>query len=212
MKHSLRNCTGVLFAGAFLSLQVYLVEAQAESRAHQHGVGHLNIAVEGHHVEVELVVPGTDVVGFEHAPSTKADRRAVQEAAHKFEDGKKIIAFPPAAKCEYEKAEVQSTLLGDHAHDKEGHQKEEHTHKEHAHDSHGHHKEGHDKEEHGAKEVHGEFRVHYHVECAQMAKLTHLDLTFFKAFPAAEKLVTRWIASGGQGSATLTGSNTRLTF
>lgn len=201
VKRNLKNCTAVLFAGAFLSVQAYGTDARAESRAHQHGVGHLNIAVEGHHVEVELVVPGADVVGFEHAPSTTADKRAVREASHRLEDGKKIIAFPPAARCDFEKAEVRSTLLG-------GHDK----HDDHAHGGHGHHKDGHDKKGHAAQEVHGEFRVHYHVECARMANLTHLDVTFFKAFPAAGKLVTRWIGASGQGGATLTASNPRLTF
>ena len=196
MKHGLRNCTAVLFAGGLLSLQVYLTEAQAESRAHQHGVGQLNIAIEGHHLEMELSVPGADVVGFEHAPSTKAVRLTVEEAAHKLKDGKKMIAFPPDAKCAFEKAEVRSTMLGDH--DK--------------HDHHAHGKKDHHKGEHAAQEVHGEFRVHYQVACARMAKLTHLDITFFKAFPTAKKLVTRWITPGRQGAATLTASKSRLTF
>ena len=196
MKHNLKNCTAVLFVGALLSIPLSLTKSQAESRAHQHGVGLLNIAVESDHMEVELVVPGADVVGFEHAPSTDADRRAVREAAHKLEDGRKIIAFPLAARCEFEKAEVQSTLL-------DGHDKHEH----HPHDE----KRPH-KEEQRATEVHGEFRVHYHVQCARMANLTHLDVIFFKSFPTAEKLMTRWIFSGAQGGATLTASNTRLKF
>ena len=199
VKHNLRNCAAVLFAGALFSSHVYLTEAQAESRAHQHGVGQLNIAIEGQHVEMELVVPGADAVGFEHAPSTDEDRLAVRKASQILKDGGQIVAFPAAARCRFEKVEVRSTLRDDHD-------------KHESHDSHGHGKTGHHQEEHAAKEVHGEFRVHYHVECARAARLTHLDVTFFKAFPTAEKLVTRWITPGRQGGATLTAANTRLKF
>src|SRR5258708_3075099 len=51
-----------------------------ELRADQHGRGHLNIAVEGNKVSMELEVPGADIVGFEHAAKTDREKAAVETA------------------------------------------------------------------------------------------------------------------------------------
>ncbi len=188
LERGLNKSIAAIFTYAvFCSTAIY-AEANAEGRPHQHGVGQLDIVIEGNHVEIELTLPGVDAVGFEHAAKTKKHRRAVRKASKTLKDGARIIAFPAVAQCRFEKVEVKSTMLDDHG------------------------KHGHHKENHAAKEVHGEFNAHYRVECGQTAKLTYLDLTFFKAFPTAQKLVSRWIVAGKQGGATLTASKTRLTF
>jgi hypothetical protein len=174
-----------------------LPSAVAEGRAHQHGVGQLNIAIEGNHLEIELILPGSDAVGFEHAPSTREDRRAVRSAADRLKDGGRLFVFPAGAGCRFEKAELHSSLL--EAPEQGGH---------HEHKAHGHH----DDKNHDPKENHAEFRVHYHVECTNLARLTHLDVTFFEAFPSAHRLETRWISPRRQGAGTLTGSSVRLAF
>ena len=46
--------------------------------AHVHGHGRLDIAREGDRIALALVAPGADVVGFEHAPQSEADRAAVE--------------------------------------------------------------------------------------------------------------------------------------
>ena len=43
----------------------FFTSLQASEPAHEHGVGHLSIAIQGDEVEIELVVPGADAVGFE---------------------------------------------------------------------------------------------------------------------------------------------------
>jgi len=175
----------------------------ASEPAHEHGVGRLDIAFEGDEVELELTVPGADAVGFEHAPSTDADRHAVEDANKKLANGPQLFLFPSAAKCRFEEAEVHAAQLDDD-HDDHGekHEHEKHDEKdEHAHD----HEEGKDGE-------HAEFRAHYHVHCDAPSKLTQIDVAFFSLFPSAHELEVRWITPRGQGSAELTAKASRIRF
>ena len=183
----------------------FLVNASvnANERAHEHGVGALSIAVEGHDVEVELTVPGSDVVGFEHAPSSEGERNAVAAGVKVLRDVNGIISLSLAAKCRIESVEVTSGLMeekSDHVDD--------HKHK---HESkHGHdHKDKH-KDDH--KEVHGEFISHYHFHCDDPNKLTGAKLGFFKAFPSAHELDAKWITPKGQGAKELTAKTPSLEF
>ena len=84
----------------------------AES-AHEHGVGTLSIAVEGHDVEIELTVPGSDVVGFEHIPSSESERQAVITGVEILRDVNGIVVLTPKAKCRVEDVEVDSGLMED---------------------------------------------------------------------------------------------------
>ena len=183
---------------------------QASERGHEHGVGQLSIAIEGAEVEIELVVPGADAVGFEHAARTDRERKAVVAATEKLKEAKRLIRLTSGAHCHVEKTEVASALLDgdkdehDHAHD--------HKHEKHAkHDDHKHneHKE-HDK--HADGEIHSEFTAHYHFHCDHPEKLTGADVEFFKVFPSAHELVARWITSKGQGVTELTAKATHLKF
>ena len=55
------------------------------SAPHVHGHGTLNIAIEDKRVSMELEVPGMDIVGFEHAPSTDDQKAAVEKAKARLE-------------------------------------------------------------------------------------------------------------------------------
>ncbi|NKB22382.1 MAG: DUF2796 domain-containing protein [Alphaproteobacteria bacterium] len=201
MKYGRLRIVAILFGSTLVWSFNSLTTAVAEEGAHQHGVSHLNIAIEGNHLEMELIVPGSDAVGFEHSPSTTEDRKAVQAAAKNFKDGMQLFVFSAAANCRFEHTKLQSSLLDKHS-----------GHKHHAHKKHDHAKHSSRQDKKASKEPHAEFHVHYHIECANPGKLTYIDARFFKSFPSAQKLVTRWVTARGQGAATLTPAKTRLTF
>lgn len=195
--------SATLLAGLFVAAGP-ASSADRDHGAHEHGVGQLSLAVEGNTVEIEITAPGADIVGFEHAAETEADRAALTAAAARLKDGAGLFLFPPKAECRLEEAEVHSALLDD-AHDHEkGHDHE----KKHDHDK-GH---DHDKEHAHDAEGHAEFRAHYHFHCADPAALSHVDLGYFTAFPAARELEARTITAKGQGAAELTAERPRLTF
>lgn len=192
-----RNLVGVsnliVFTGALLLFGSNAWADEVAQKAHEHGVGTLNIAIDGKEVEMELTAPGADIVGFEHAPSTEGQTKAVRDAVARLKDGSKIFSFPAAARCEMEEAEVASTLM-----------KNEDGDKDHDHDH------MHDKKD--AQETHAEFRIHYHFECADPDRLTHIDVQFFEQFPNARELEGQIIGAKGQTATELTPAATRLKF
>lgn len=183
--------SATLLAGLFVAAGP-AASTEREHGAHEHGVGQLSLAVEGNTVEIEITAPGADIVGFEHAAETEADRAALAAAAARLKDGAGLFRFPPKADCRLEDAEVHSALLDD-AHD---HEK----------------KHDHDKGQAHEAEGHAEFRAHYHFQCADPAALSHVDLGYFTAFPAARELEARTITAKGQGAQELTAERARLTF
>ena len=155
---------------------------------HQHGVGQLNVAIQGDHVEIELETPGADIVGFEHPPRTAEQKKAVQDAATILRNGSAIFVFPAAARCKLEKTKVESGLLED---------------------NHETHEEKHHGEKH-KEEIHAEFHALYHFSCKNPASYT--DLQYFEAFPHAKALLARTITAKGQRKQRLTRKAPRLIF
>ena len=200
-----------IFLIPMLALAVFLAASlQASEPAHEHGVGQLSIAIEGNEVEIELVVPGADAVGFEHAARTDSERKAIVAAVEKLKEAKRLIRLTSGAQCHVEKTEVTSALLEsgkdehDHAHD--------HKHEKHAKQNEHKHNEHKEHDKHADGEIHSEFTAHYHFHCDHPEKLTGADVEFFKVFPSAHELVARWITSKGQGVTELTAKATRLKF
>lgn len=95
-----------------------LVTAQANAaggKAHQHGTGQLNVAVQGDHLSIELEVPADDIVGFEHPPRTPAEKQAVRDATTKLRASETLFAFPQAAACRFQNAEVDAPHAENHS-------------------------------------------------------------------------------------------------
>ena len=73
-----------LFLGVFFNAVVSSSAAFAEETrqldSHEHGVGELNIAVDGSTVAIELHAPGADIVGFEYVAKSFDDRLTVKKA------------------------------------------------------------------------------------------------------------------------------------
>ncbi len=160
--------------------------ANAESKAHQHGAGHLNIAIDGQHVEIELIAPGADIVGFEHEPKTEGEKQSISESATKLRNGEALFRFPNDAQCRLTESEVDSSLLEQEDH------KEDH--------------------KHGSEKTHAEFHAHYQFQCTNPEILTHADVGYFNYFPSAQLLTVQKITASGQSVQRLTPKATRLTF
>lgn len=150
---------------------------------------------------MELTAPGADIVGFEHAPGTAEQKKAVRDAVTALKNGAGLFLFPAAADCRMQKAEVTSALveLWDQDHENKSHDE---------------HSGGHDRdhEEEKAGQSHAEFRVDYHFECERPGHLTHIDFRFFERFPNAKELESQVIGAKGQMAAELTPTAARLKF
>ena len=193
-----RDLTAALVAFVFIFLTIFFtVSSRAADRnpeAHEHGVGAMNIAIQGNEVEIELELPADNVVGFEHEARTAAEKKRVQNAAAKLKKAANVVVLPEGAACKLKETEIKSALLENH---------DEYGHKDN-HDDHG------KSEKHDDGDEHSEFAIHYHFECAKTALISILDISLFKHFPSTYKLRVQYITPNGQGVVQATPKSARI--
>ena len=156
---------------------------------HEHGVAALNVALEGKALEIALDSPAMNLVGFEHAASTDADKQKVAQVQQQLRQPAKLFGLPDAAGCTSDKANLSSPLFGS-------------SEAEHDHD-----------DEHEHEHEHSDVEAEYSFTCEDPAALEAVDLSgFFKQFPATQKINVQSITPNGQKGDTLTVQQPKLTF
>ncbi|MGF6224379.1 DUF2796 domain-containing protein [Pseudomonas frederiksbergensis] len=162
--------------------------------AHEHGVGRLNAALDGQTLELELESPAMNLVGFEHAATTDADKAKVAAVRAQLEKPLVLFNLPKAAGCVVATQELESPLFGDKP-DADDHDEED------AKDGHEHH---HD---------HSEIHAHYQFSCSAPGALKTLDLAnIFNTFPATQKIQVQLISPSGQQGVEVTAKAAALKF
>ncbi len=118
MNRRLSVTTLVGAALATLSATVAQAPAQAQAQAqahkhgaHQHGVAKLQVAVDGNAIEITLESPLDNLLGFERAPRTEAEREAVRKMAQRFHAPAGLFTPTAAANCTARGAELASDVL-----------------------------------------------------------------------------------------------------
>ncbi|MDX9665470.1 DUF2796 domain-containing protein [Pseudomonas sp. P5_152] len=165
--------------------------------AHEHGVGRLNAALDGQTLELELDSPAMNLVGFEHAASTPADKAKVAAVRAQLEQPLVLFSLPQAANCVLSQQELNSPLFGD---------------KPDADDDHD-HADAKDAEGHEHQHDHSEIHAHYQFTCSQPDALKSLDLAqVFKTFPATQKIQVQLISPNGQQGVEVTAKAAALKF
>ena len=158
-----------------------IAEETRQLDAHEHGVGQLDIAIEGQQIAMELHAPGADIVGFEYAAESAKDLAAVDAAVAKLSAPLALFVLPEAAGCSI--VEASAGLESEEEHEEHG---DEHADDEHAEDEHekdGHDEDGHD--EHADESGHTEFHAEYLLNCAEPSAITGIDFAYFGSFPNA---------------------------
>ncbi|MHC8323746.1 DUF2796 domain-containing protein [Pseudomonas sp. GB2N2] len=166
--------------------------------AHEHGVGRLNAALDGQTLELELESPAMNLVGFEHAATTDADKAKVAAVRAQLEKPLTLFNLPKAAGCVVASQELESPLFGDKPDADDDHD-HDHDHDEDAKDEHHH--------------DHSEIHAHYQFTCAAPGALKNLDLsTIFNTFPATQKIQVQLISPSGQQGVEVTAKAAALKF
>ena len=168
---------------------IYLTIQSAFSQ-HQHGVGELSMVIENKAIEIEIRLPGADVLGFEHAPETKNDSAKLSKVTNFFEKPKEWLSLPNKAKCKLAKLSV---TFGS---ENNLHEEHHHNHDDHDHDSHHSEHEGKNKKDN--EESHREMIGSFRYECSKPKALTKVQLTIFEHFPSIVKM--NYIAVGNKQS------------
>ena len=165
---------------------------------------------------MEFEAPGADIVGFEYAATSEADREAIDTAVSDLARPLTLFVLPSAAGCNVVEANV--ALLGDedheehdhdeHAHDDhddhEDHAEDEHEehgdedHAEHDHDAHDHDEHAHDDhEDEQASGEHTEFHAEYKLDCTDPQAIDKIEFVYFERFPNALELDVQLVTDAG---------------
>ena len=196
------------YAFSLIALAAALPALAEETRhvdAHEHGVGTLNIAVDGATVAMAFEAPGADIVGFEYAAKSDADLAAVDVAISKLGAPLDLFLMPDAAGCTVVEALVELESEDEHD-DHAGEKHDDHAdekHDDHAHEEHDDHADDdHAHEEHGDDDHedeagHTEFHAQYTLSCEQPDALTKIEFAYFDAFPGAQEVEVQIITASG---------------
>lgn len=190
-----------LAATLIAALPVALAEDTHQHRehgVHQHGVGSLNLVLDGHLVEIALESPAANLVGFEHAPKDAAERAALERSVAKLRDGERLFAFPSAAACRLAESSVSSALLeqGSASQEDQAHWDAQSPDADHDGDP--------------DHETHADLDADYRFACTHPEKIDRLEVRLFALFPATQRLLVQYTTGQGQGAAELTPAKTRI--
>jgi hypothetical protein len=78
--------------------------------AHRHGAASLQVSLAGPTLHVALEGPADNFLGFEHAPRTEAQKKAVADAQERLQQPAQLVATPPPAECRAQPARVDMKL------------------------------------------------------------------------------------------------------
>lgn len=150
-----------------------------EHEAHEHGVAAMTVAWSGQELLIDLETPGFNVLGFEYAPASDAEKAEFAESVALLESGD-FLAFNAEAACTLLSAEVDSVYAEGAEHEAEAEHEDE-------------------------AETHSDIDVAYSVRCENPAELTELDLNgLFTQFPNFAELRVQWVSDTAQSAQELT--------
>ncbi len=176
---------GVLVAGLALGLEA-ADTGHLQPRLYVPGVAHLSLVARGRDVSVELVAPAVTLLGFEHAPRTRAERERLALARQNLETGDGMIRFNTRAGCRLAEFEVDAGL-GGAPHEPLADQL-------------------------AAEARHAGLRARYRFECDWLERLESAALGLFVGFPSLERVLIQYVTDEGRGGAELTPRNPVVVF
>jgi len=149
--------------------------AWAAGKAHEHGALKLDVAIEGNKLTIAMEAPLDNLLGFERAPRTDAERKAAADVLARLrspDKGAPLFVMDAAAQCRLGKAEVQAPVLEPGA-------------------------------KSAAKDEHAELDASYEFSCAKPEELRSLDVGLFDAYKRIQRIDVQVVGPKGQAKVTL---------
>jgi len=200
----LRFC--YIAVGLFIAIQSTYAEKSVESLdAHVHGLSELTIAMDTKTIELQLISPAMNLVGFEHKASSKQDIAAVKQAELILGQHNSLFLIA-GGDCEHLSTSIDSDgLLEAGAHEDQEKHDDHDDHEKH--DDHGAHD---DHSEHDQGETHSEMLASFSYTCKDTSKLSSIKVALFASFPGIHKINTLWVTPSKQGSSMLSAKNSTI--
>jgi Protein of unknown function (DUF2796) len=86
--------------------------AAGQQPAHQHGAARLHVSLEGRALLIGYEGPAENILGFEHAPRTDAQKKTVARAEEQLKQPDRLFVIPAGADCRAQPAKVDVKLPG----------------------------------------------------------------------------------------------------
>ncbi len=100
------------FAMAGLAPSPAAAQMQPAAHAHVHGIATVDVAIDKASVTLSMSSPLDNLIGFEHAPHSDAERAAAAEAVATLKQGSLVFSIDPAAGCKLKNVDLSSAALG----------------------------------------------------------------------------------------------------
>jgi hypothetical protein len=158
--------------------------ARSAGKAHEHGVLKLDVAIEGNKLTIAMEAPLDNLLGFERAPRTDAERKAAADVLARLrspDKGAPLFVADAAAQCSLSKAEVSAPVLEPTAKT----------------DTKADTKTG------SANSEHADLDADYEFNCAQPGELRSLDVGLFDAYKRIQRIEVQVAGPKGQTKVTL---------
>lgn len=150
-------------------------------KAHQHGVVQLDVAVEPTRLTLELDSPLDDLVGFERAPRTDAERATVEQALARLRAADQLFRIDSAAGCTLGKVTLQAPVLGLGT-----------------------------ATPAAGKSEHADLNARFEFNCQAGQRASFLEVELFTAFPRMKRVNLQLVLPRGQMKASLLRPATRV--
>jgi hypothetical protein len=165
-------------AAAMLAAGTAVAQTHA---AHTHGKAALDIAIERTAVSVQFETPLDNLLGFERAPKTPAERQAAEQALTRLRAADQWLRIDPDAGCKLRKVEIDAPALGQgKAHD------------------------------HGHGDEHAELEAQVDFDCADATRARYIEVGLADTFKRLRTIDVQVAAPQGQLKRTLSGQTRRV--
>ena len=147
----------------------------AAGKPHEHGALKLDVAIDGNKLTIEMEAPLDNLLGFERAPRTDAERRAAADVLARLrspDKGTPLFVPDAAAQCALGKAEVQAPVLEPGA-------------------------------KPAAKDEHADLDASYEFTCAKPDALRTLEVGLLDAYKRTQRIDVQVAGPKGQAKVTL---------
>ncbi len=160
--------------------------------AHVHGAATVQLAFEGEVLDIRVLTPSVNLLGFEGTAASEEQRdktRAVRDVLGQPEE----LFVIEGTRCTVQRDHTVVSGLDDNA------------------GSHDDHDADHDHDDHHEGD-HSDIEAQYRFSCVEPERAESVRLPILSRFPGIERADVQWIARGKQGAVTLQGGNQEVLF
>ncbi len=174
---------------AAIASAIAILPANAHE-AHVHGVGTLDVAIDGAQLNLHLDSPLMNLLGFEHPANSEKDQLAAKKMAQQLRDAGNIFLTTTDAQCKLASVKLESAaltpaLLGEPVSTKKSI---------------------------AAPSEHADMNADFIFQCAHPERLKTIDVKLFSMFQGFQKINVQMVTPKKQLAATLTPSAFRISW